>query len=503
MSKAEQAARFALAQAAREELARRKFLDYCTLVHRGAWQPAAHHRLIADALQRVCEGRCKRLMVWMPPRHGKSMEITETFPSYFLGKFPQRRVIEVSYNDDLARRFGRANRQKLEEYGKKLFGISLAQGNRSAADFGIAGHRGGMLSVGLGGAITGQGADLLLIDDPVKNREEADSPAYRRRLLAEYRSTLYTRLHPGGSVVIVMTRWHEEDLCGTLLLQGEPFEVLALPAIAESGDVLGRAPGEPLWPQHGFDAAWAQETRRTIGSYAWAALYQQRPAPEEGGLFKRSWWRRYAPEELPPLACTVLSVDAAFKDTDDSVAIHAWGKSGANMYLLERCTRRMDFPNTLLEIRRMHARHRPQRTLIEDKANGPAIIAMLHDTLPGIVPVNPQGGKIARAHAVSAAIEAGNVYLPAGRDAQELIEQCAAFPNGAHDDDVDAMTQALNHLLYADGTVPQPVRAVHWEQDQYEDYANASPAQRELLLQRWGDPFAACDARGEKQDVWA
>ena len=167
------AAGAAIRAEARRELARRDYTAYCRYVHRGNWVPGPHHLLISDKLQAVMRGEIKRLMVWMPPRHGKSMQITETLPSYYLGRHPDNQVICVSYGADLAERFGRANRQKVSEYGQQMWGISLSRSSSSATNWGIEGHAGGMRSVGFGGGITGQGADLLIIDDPVKNREEA------------------------------------------------------------------------------------------------------------------------------------------------------------------------------------------------------------------------------------------------------------------------------------------------------------------------------------------
>ncbi len=479
----------ALLAALYDELCRRDILAYTKRVYKGLWQPARHHRLVADAVSRVIDGKCRRLMVFMPPRHGKSMQITECLPSYFLCRYPDKRVIVLSYGAELATRFGRENRMKIERYGY-LFDVALSKSNAGAAAFDIQNRRGGLLSVGFGGSITGQGADLLIIDDPVKNREEAESKTIRDKIFAEYQSTAYTRLQAGASVIIVMTRWHEDDLCGRLLVQNpSEWEVLSLPALSERYDALGREAGEPLWPEMGYDADWATQTQRAVGSYAFAALYQQRPAPAGGGLIRRSWWRFY--DELPEMVTVVLSVDAAFKGGEDadSVSIQAWGKRGAHMYLLDDDTQPMDFPKTLRAIRAMHQKHKPRCVYIEDKANGPAILSMLHSEIAGLIPVNPQGGKIARAHAVSAAIESGNVLLPKTPGAYALIDECAAFPNGMHDDRVDAMTQALNQFIHHDAHVEAQKSAARWHNDQWEDYDNASEADRRILIERWGDPF--------------
>ena len=489
----EERVRRSLAAQAARELCRRDFHAYCQMVHGGRWRPGAHHALISRKLQAVAQGTLKRLMVWMPPRHGKSMQITQTFPSYFLGRFPEKRVIEVSYAAELASRFGRANRQKLEAHGQALFGVRVDRRRSSGEAWEIQAHAGGMRAVGLGGGITGEGADLLVVDDPIKNRAEAESETVRARIWDEYQSTLLTRLHPGAAVILVMTRWHEDDLCGKLLRSGEDWDVVRLPALSEGeGDLLKRPQGAPLWPEHGFDLPWAQARREAVGAYAWASLYQQRPAPAGGGVIRRGWWRVCAPEERPPMVHTVLSVDAAFKGgaNSDTVAIHAWGKRGVDYYLLAREARQMDFVQTLHAIRRMYAALPDvQAVLIEDKANGPAVVDMLQHELPGVLAVTPRGGKLARAHAVAPLIESGHVFVPDDAGGQAVVDQCALFPSGRYDDDVDAMTQALTYLAQVQAEAYQPRPRAHWHPDQYEDYLRATDEQRTVLLQKWGDPF--------------
>ena len=435
--------------------ARRKYEKYCTLTHRGDWKAARPHHLIAEKLDAVARGEITRLMIWMPPQHGKSCTITETFPSYYLGKYPDRRVMIASYNDNFAQKFGRKNREKVQEYGKSIFGIELSNSKSSAATWELKRHNGGMVSVGFGGAATGEGAHLLIIDDPIKNREEANSRTMREKVFDEYRSTFKTRVRPGGSIIIVMTRWHEDDLCGRLLNdeygQTEGWEIVRLPAEAEAGDLLGRQEGEPLWPEGGFTADWLAQQRAAVGSYAYAGLYQQRPAPAEGGILRRTWFRFY---EKPPERITTQaqSWDCTFKegDTNDFVAGHVWGRSGADFYLLDRVHGRMGITETMQSIRTLSAKHPKARAkYVEDTANGPAVIELLKREIPGLIPVRPQGGKVVRAQAISPYVEAGNVYLPHPSIApwvHDFIEECANFPNGAHDDDVDAMTQAINQL---------------------------------------------------------
>jgi len=428
---------------------------YCEYVHRGLWIPARHLELVCSNLEEVERGILKRLMIYLPPRHGKSMSCTETFPSYFIGKNPERRVIEVSYGDDLARRFGKFNRQKIEEFGNEIFRVQVAKDQASMTNFDIEGHRGGMISVGVGGPITGQGADLLLIDDPIKNREQADSETYREKIWSEWQNTLRTRLHPNAAVILIITRWHEDDLAGRLLNpeygEVEDWEIVSLPAEAEAGDLLGRDIGEPLWPEHGFDKHWMNSTKAAVGSRAWNALYQQRPTPAEGSLLKRGWWQWY---DKPPdkFDRVVQSWDCSFKDSDgsDYVVGQVWGMKGIDCYLLDQVRGRMDMPTTVEAVEMVSEKWPDtKRKFIEDKANGPAVMQILSRKLSGIIAVNPEGGKLARASAVSPHIESGHVFLPKFYSwAQDFVEEAAAFPNGQHDDQVDAMTQAINQLMY-------------------------------------------------------
>ncbi len=443
----------ALGEEARYELARRNYTDYVELVHRGRWKPARHLTLVCDELEKIVTGETKRLMIFMPPRHGKSMTVTKTFPSYFLGKFPEKRVIEVSYGDELAKEFGEANRAKVEEFGGKLFGIKVSQTQATKVNWNLQDHQGGMVSIGMGGSITGKGADLLIIDDPIKSRAEAESEAYRRHAIEAYQSDIRTRVHAGGAIIIILTRWHEDDLAGWLLNPSnglvDDWKIISLPAICEDGegDLLHRKPGEALWPEGGYDEAWAADVKNAVGSYAWASLYMQRPAPSEGGMFKREWWKFY---KVPPKRFTnmIQSWDCTFTDSDtsDYVVGQVWGICGPDRYLIDQVRGRMSFTETLTAIRAMTAKHPNALTkLVEDKANGPAVMNVLKKEIPGIIAVNPEGGKVVRATAVTPLVEAGNIYLPDPSIAPwilDYIEEFAVFPNGSHDDQVDSTTQA-------------------------------------------------------------
>jgi predicted phage terminase large subunit-like protein len=423
-------------------------------VSEGRWIPYEHLLFLNRKLVDVAAGRIKRLIVSMPPRHGKSELVSRYFPAWYIGTFPDKRIILVSYEADFAATWGRKARDLLEEHGPSLFGIRVS-GNSSAANrWDIEGHEGGMVTAGVNGPITGKGADIGIIDDPVKNDQEAMSVTYQERAYEWYKSTFRTRIQRDGAIILIMTRWHENDLAGKLLAaqeeEGEKWEVVNLPATAEDNDPLGREFGQPLCPDL-FSKDALESIKKAVGSYWWAALYQQRPSPAEGGIFKRNWWQYYrrVPDKFDEI---IQSWDMTFKDTKtaDYVVGQVWGRKGADKYLLDQVRDRMDFPATVQAVRNLSAKWPQARAkLIEDKANGPAVIATLKQKISGLIPIEPQGSKESRAWAVSAEVEAGNVYLPDPSIApwvHDFVEECAAFPNGANDDQVDAMSQALMRL---------------------------------------------------------
>jgi predicted phage terminase large subunit-like protein len=347
--------------------------------------------------------------------------------------------------------------QKAEEYGKALFGIELDPDKQAKGDWAVRKRQGYMRSTGVASGITGKGCNLLLIDDPHKNDEEAASETIREKVWNAYQGTLLTRLTPDGAIILIMTRWHEDDLAGRIMKAEKGWEVINLPFEAEENDLLGRSISEPLWAEHGFGLEWAADQKKRLGSRVWNALYQQRPSSAEGAMLKRHWWKYY--NVLPAVATKIISVDATFKDkeTSDFVSIQVWGKSGANMYMIDHVKARMDFPTTLQAILNVKAKHPNAVILVEDKANGSAIIQVLRTKIGGVIAVEPQGGKVARVNAVSPQIESGNVYLPQNAEwVQDFVEECAAFPNGKHDDAVDSMSQAIARLMYMQAALPQP-----------------------------------------------
>lgn len=471
----------------KRELAKRHYYDYVRYTHGRIYKYTRHGEYICNILNDAIEKRkamirgeipvkTQYLMFTVPPQHGKSMHITETFPSYFLGQFPEEGCIEVSYNDTFAAKFGSRNKDKITEYGEELFGIRISKDTNAKGEWEIIDAstgkktRGGMISRGIMSGITGSSlGDCIIIDDPIKNREEADSEVYREKVWQEWKDSISTRIHPGAIVILIMTRWHEDDLAGRLLNPeyGKPldWQVYNLPLEAEENDLLERQPGEPLWPErYGYE--FIEERKQYPDSFN--ALFQGRPTAREGNMIKRSWWQYY--DTLPTLAHKILSVDASFKDTKDSAkcSIQVWGKVGANYYMIDNVTDRMDFITTLQVIRNMLAKHKDiGAKFVEDKANGSAIINVLNKEIGGFIPVKADsgtGGKEARVQAVTPWIRSGNVYLPRQAEwVNDFVEECASFPNGKYKDQVDAMSQALNQLIYFFGDLPPaPKQQLPW-----------------------------------------
>jgi predicted phage terminase large subunit-like protein len=447
-------------------LARKRYWRYVEYVHEGRWLQAPYLIYILNIVQEFLEGKLRQedgtevmiLCLSLPPQHGKSMSLTETLPSWFLGRWPHKRVIEVSYNEDFARKFGRRNKEKIQRFGQKIFGIQISKTTMAQDEWELNNGVGSMLSRGVGGAITGNPADLVLIDDPVKNRQEAESEVYRERVWDEWLNSIRTRLAAKGKTIVIMTRWHEDDLVARILKnEGKRAMYVNLPCEAEEDDPIFREEGEALGAILGKDNEWLDDFKPVYltkkGSRVWQSLFQGKPTSAEGELFKRHWMRYYSkkPDYFDEI---IQSWDLAFKDEDgsDPVSGQVWGRVGANYYLLDRINDRLGIVATMRAIEGMSALW-PQSLikLIEDKANGPAVVQMLQVKLPGIIAVNPEGGKVARANAVAPAFESGNVYLPDAMIAPwvvEYVNQLCAFPNGTHDDDVDATTQALNRFIY-------------------------------------------------------
>ena len=407
--------------------------------------------LIDAELTRLLDTPDGRLIISMPPQEGKSVRVGRDFPIWALMQNPDLRIITGSYGQGLANRNGRTVRNAI--ITNPDVGLAVAPDHGAASEWTIDGHDGGVLSVGRGAGVTGRPADLLIIDDPIKDRAEADSLTIRDTTWDWWTDALSARLAPGAPVVLILTRWHEDDLAGRLVEHDAEagWRVLNIPAQCEdpATDPLGRELGEYMISARGRTREQWEQRKRTAGSRTWNALYQGRPSPTEGGAFRRDWWRRWT--HPPQLHRVIQSWDMAFKGTDksDFVVGQVWATDGADSYLLDQVRGRWTFTETLAQVRQLRDRWpMTSATLVEDKANGTAVIDSLNRSIPGLVPVQPQGGKETRAAAVSPLVEAGNVWLPPATVpwVGALIEETAAFPQGSHDDQVDALTQALAYL---------------------------------------------------------
>lgn len=456
------------------------YKDYCFHVHnvgfimnKGAsedeikWKPSKFHQDLCDRVQAFVEKPTDEayeiMIISTPPQHGKSTTITETLPSWYLMKHPDHNVIQVSYGDDLAERFGKRNLEKIKEFGN-IFGVEVDPKKATSRDFLIKGHRGGMISKGIGGGLTGNRANLIIIDDPVKNREQADSERQRDSVWDEFEHSITSRLAAGGKLILIMTRWHEDDLAGRIL-ENLPHLVTYVNYECEcetpDEDPLGRELGEPLCPEIGKGKKWLESYKKSFmndsGLRAWEALFQGHPTIAEGNILKKEWWQYYNVDDYLDgkvgFDQMILTLDATFKDGEknDYVAIEVWGKRENRMYLVDLVNEHLDFSGTVRRLRLMRAKYpRIGGVYIEDAANGTAILQVLRNEVIGLIAVKPDKSKEARVNAVSFAIEAGNVFLPKDREwTHKFVEQCAKFPNDKHDDMVDAMSMALDRLIYS------------------------------------------------------
>lgn len=436
----------------------RKGLSYFTLHTKPDYLLGWVHKEICDELDRflqdVADKKSPRLIITMPPRSGKSELVSRRFPAFALGRNPELQIIATSYSSDLSQRFNRDVQRVIDdEKYFDLFPNTRLSNSRVRTDsrgsyirtsdlFEIVGHAGAYRSCGVGGGITGQGADILIIDDPIKDRAQAGSKTIRDSIWDWYTSTAYTRLSPGGGVIVMATRWHTDDLIGRLIQrmgEGDTFRIVNYPAIAEH-DELHRKAGEALHPER-YPLSTLLQIQKTIGSRDWEALYQQHPVPDGGALFKLEWFRRWTASNLPPeFDHTLMSWDMTFKDSKNSdyVVGQVWGKKGPNFYLLDQVRGQWDFVKTK-EMVRVLAQKWPRvvRKLVEDKANGSAVISELKSTVSGFVPITPTESKEARASSVTPYFEAGNVFIPEDTEAPwvpHYVSELLEFPAGSHDD---------------------------------------------------------------------
>ena len=430
-------------------------------------------RLIDEALKEVLNTPDGRLCISLPPQEGKSTRAANIFPLWALMQNKETRIALVSYSASLARRNGRAVRTHVETHGEDL-GLALRYDVSAQAEWQIDGHIGGVYSVGVGGSLTGRPVDLMIIDDPIKDMKDADSATIRENVWDWWTSTGSTRLAPGAPVIIIQTRWHAEDLTGKVLAaeDGGIWKVINIPAVADHDpnkggtDPLGRKPGEFLQSARGRTTEQWRAIQKRVGPRVWAALYQGRPSPDEGGIYPKEWKRydkplwvehdggmRTVPGIGRPEYELAQSWDMAFKDTasSDYVVGQVWLRIGMRCYLLDQVRRRMNFNETVLAVESLTAKW-PQalQKFIEDKANGPAVINALSGRIPGMIPIEPEGSKYARASAVSPLVWSNDVVLPTADllpNVEDFVLEAEAFPNGAHDDTVDAFSQAINRLI--------------------------------------------------------
>lgn len=425
------------------------------------------------------------IMFNLPPRHGKSWTVTETLPSWAMGRIKRYKAILTAYSSTLSEDFSKSNSRKTQEHN--VFDVTVKSDNQDRTEY----SNGSVcVKAGIMGGITGKGANLLLIDDPVKTAEEAQSETYRNKVWKEWEASLSTRLEPPAIVILIMTRWHEDDLAGRLMnpQYGKPlpWNCINLPLEAEDHDIIGRSPGDPLWPErYGKDFIAERKQYPTIFN----ALYQGRPTSQEGNIIKREWWKYYDKLNIDAMRRVILSVDATFKDSSgsDYVVIQVWGKQQANYYLIDSVRARLDFVATIQAVQNMLTKYPMiNAKYVEDKANGSAIISVLNRSIGGFIGINPKGSKQARLSSVSPFIESGNVYLPRlAHFTSDFVEEMASFPNGAHDDQVDAASQALTQLIGVDGNVPGYQDPEVWTHDKkvHKTYASGRNAGK---LASWG-----------------
>ena len=449
-------------------------------------------RELMQAMEESEAGKQPRLMIFMPPQEGKSERVSHYFPLWLLRRNHDLRIAIVSFDKSTAERWGRDIRNDINNFdgqdGQIDLGLRLRKGSKSAGRWQLDDHRGGVYCVGADGALTGRPVDVLIIDDPIKGLKEARSDVIREQAKAFWRGSAITRLAPNAIIIIIQTRWHEDDLSGWLLSESRAdarrwqWRVVNIPAQAERtedsyGNPLPNVLPDSLErpkPEEGEEGDYMVSSRgRTkeqwehikaeVGQVVWAALYQQRPAPEEGIVFLRKWWQFY---DLPRAirrpdgsyralkdGQLIQTWDCAFKDTDgsDFVVGIVMQKNGAEITVLDLVADRMDLVATCNAMRQMTAKWPQARLkLVEDKANGPSVIASMNKEIGGVVAYTPQGSKLARAYAIQPFAEAGNFWLPSPRLApwvSDFVNELASFPNSAHDDQVDAFTQGVTRLL--------------------------------------------------------
>ncbi len=443
-----------LEDAEKKEKARNTFIGFVNKVW-PAFIEGRHHKIMANAFERVAKGELKRLIVNMPPRHTKSEFASFLLPAWFLGNYPEKKIIQTAHTAELSVGFGRKVRNLVDsdDY-KSIFPNVLLRSDSKAAGRWSTNKGGEYFAIGVGGAVTGKGADLLVIDDPHSEQEgQSSDPSVFDRVYDWYTSGPRQRLQPGGSIIVVMTRWHKRDLTGQILksslqrVGSDEWELIEFPALMPSD--------EPLWPEF-WPKDELEALRNELPAPKWNAQYQQNPTSEEGALVKRDWWRTWEKDNPPMCEFIIQSWDTAFLKTQrsDFSACTTWGvfyhpdSSGIehpNIILLDAHKERLEFPELKKKAYEMWVDWQPDAFIVEAKAAGTPLIFELRSMGIPVSEYTPSRGNdtISRVNAVSDLFASGIVWAPELRFAEEVIEEFAAFPAGEHDDLVDSSTQAL------------------------------------------------------------
>ena len=448
-----------LAQLEKSEACEREFLTFVEAM----WPDfivGEHHRKVAGKLERIASGELKRLIINMPPRHTKSEFASYLFPAWMIGKDPAMKIIQATHTTELAIGFGRKVKNLLErdEYNEVFPETKLAVDSKASGRWDT--NRGGMYyAVGVGSNLAGRGGDLIIIDDPHSEQTAMSNTGFEDAW-DWYTGGPRQRLQPGGAIVLVQTRWSDKDMTGQLIrAQGkdsdaDQWEVVELPAIMPSG--------KPCWPEY-WPLKDLEAVKASIPPSKWNAQYQQNPTGDENAILKREWWRVWEKEKIPQLQYVIQSYDTAFskRETADYSAITTWGvfypeESGpSNLILMDARKGHWEFHELKSIALEQYKFWEPETVIIEAKASGLPLTHELRNMGIPVVNFTPSRGndKVSRVHAVSPLFESGMIWAPDERWAEEVVEECAAFPNGEHDDLVDSTTQAL--MRYRQGNFIQ------------------------------------------------
>ena len=413
------------------------------------YEAARHHRFLAEYLEAVERGELKRLIINTPPRHGKSELVTRRFAAWFLGRQPDKFVITGSYNADLATDFGRDVRYIVNspEYRALFPKVELRQDSR-AADRWNTTLGGAYFAAGVGSGITGRGMHLGILDDPFKGQEEADSPVYKEKLWKWWKTDFKTRMMPDAAIVIVKTRWAKDGLVGRILdTEGSKWTIINLPGFAVDPDPLGRAPGEPLWPEW-YSAEALREMEEGMTLREWSALYQGAPIPEGGNLFKSEWFKTY--KELPPIESLILALDTAWEtqDTSSYSVILAIGVGPDGYYLIGFWRGKVEYPELKKQLEVQALKWHPLAIVVEKKSSGVALVQEMNRTSRWpVIPVTASKEAVVRARATTPLFESGRVLFPELAVWRDTVEaELCEFPGGRYDDIVAALVHGLTYL---------------------------------------------------------